>query len=113
LADIVLAGEMASSAPVQVIIPSSAAPPVPSSCSSQTTGPNEGDSVMALGANGIIGLGFFQQDCGTACTTANGSIPPVYYDCPASGCNPTYVALPQQVPNPVTMFSLDNNGVLV
>src|SRR5208282_669528 len=71
LADIVLAGEMASSAPVQVIIPSSAAPPVPSSCSSQTTGPNEGDSVMALGANGIIGLGFFQQDCGTACTTAN------------------------------------------
>jgi Protein of unknown function (DUF3443) len=113
LADIVLAGETASSAPVQVIIPSSAAPPVPSSCSSQTTGPNEGDSVMALGANGIIGLGFFQQDCGTACTTANGSIPPVYYDCPASGCNPTYVTLAQQVPNPVTMLSLDDNGVLV
>lgn len=113
LADILITGEKASSAPVQVIIPGSAAPPVPTSCSSQTTGPNEGNSVSALGANGILGLGLFQQDCGPACTTANGSIPPVYYDCPASGCNPTYVTLAQQVPNPVTMFSLDNNGVLI
>ena len=113
LADISLAGEKASSAPVQVMIPDSASPPVPSSCSSQTTGPNEGNSVSALGANGILGLGLFQHDCGAVCTTANGSIPPVYYDCPASGCNPTYVTLAQQVPNPVTMLSLDNNGVLI
>ncbi len=113
LADIVLAGEKASSAPVQVIIPSSGSPSVPDRCSSQTTGPNEGNSVSALGANGIIGLGYFPQDCGTKCTTANGSIPPVYYDCPGSGCNPTYVTLAQQVLNPVTMLSLDNNGVLV
>ncbi len=113
LADILITGEKASSAPVQVMIPASASPAVPSSCSSQTTGPNEGNSVKALGANGIIGLGLFQQDCGAACTSSNGSIPAVYYDCPASGCNPTYVTLAQQVPNPVTMFSLDNNGVLV
>ena len=112
-ADISLAGETAASAPVQVMIPDTAAPPVPGSCSSRTIGPNEGVSVSALGANGILGVGLFQQDCGAVCTTANGSIPPVYYDCPASGCNPTYVTLAQQVPNPVTKLSLDNNGVLI
>ncbi len=95
------------------MIPDTAAPPVPDKCSSRTIGPNEGVSVSALGANGILGVGLFQQDCGAVCTTTNGSIPPVYYDCPASGCNPTYVTLPQQVPNPVTKLSLDNNGVLI
>jgi hypothetical protein len=113
LADISITGEKASAAPVQAIIPASGSPSVPDSCSSQSTGPNEGNSVTALGANGILGVGLFQQDCGLACTTANGSIPPFYYDCPASGCNPTYVTLAQQVPNPVTLFSLDNNGVLI
>src|SRR5271165_4831722 len=38
-ADITMAGEKASSAPVQVIIPSSSSPAVPSTCSNQTTGP--------------------------------------------------------------------------
>jgi Protein of unknown function (DUF3443) len=113
LADISITGEKAPSTPVQVIIPASSSPAVPSSCSSQTTEPNQGNSVSALGANGILGVGLFQHDCGSTCTTANGSIPPFYYGCPASECNPTYVTLAQQVPNPVTMFSLDNNGVLL
>ena len=69
--------------------------------------------MAALGANGIIGVGFFQHDCGSACVSGSGSIPAVYYDCPASGCNPTYVALAQQVTNPVAMFLSDNNGVLI
>jgi hypothetical protein len=113
LADISIAGEKASSAPVQVMIPASSSPPVPSSCSSRSMGANEGNSVSALGANGILGIGLFQQDCGTTCATGNGAIPPVYYDCPSSGCNPTFVTLAQQVPNPVAMFSFDNNGVLI
>jgi hypothetical protein len=116
LADITftVAGEKASSAPVQVIIPSSSTPAVPSSCSKQTTGPNEGNSVSALGANGILGVGLFQRDCGPGCAS-NSPPPAVYYDCPASGCNPTNVALPQQVTNPVFLFTTtgDNNGVLV
>ncbi len=37
---------------------------------------------MAFGANGILGVGLFQQDCGPACTSANQTIPAVYYDCP-------------------------------
>src|SRR5271165_5457528 len=76
-ADISLAGEKASSSPVQVMIPDSVSPPVPGSCSSRSTGPDQGNSVSALGAKGVIGLGLFQQDCGLMCTTANGSIPPV------------------------------------
>ncbi len=112
LADISITGEKASSAPVQVVIPSSVSPPVPGTCSSQSMGANQGDSVSALGANGVIGLGVFQQDCGPACVTNSGP-PYQYYDCPSSGCIPTTATLPQQVPNPVTMFSLDRNGVLI
>jgi len=115
-ADITISGEKASSAPVQIIIPSSASPGVPTSCSNQNpTGGagNEGGSVMSLGANGILGVGPFQNDCGPACTSQNSQIPDVYYSCPSGGCNPTYVTLSQQVPNPVSLFSTDNNGVLI
>ena len=114
-ADIVVAGEKASSVPVHVVIPSSASPAVPGSCSSQNppggTG-NEGDSQSAFGANAILGVGLFQQDCGLACTPGF-QLQPMYYDCPASGCSETSVALPQQVPNPVTKFASDSNGVLI
>ncbi len=114
-ADITVGGEKASSVPVQIMIPAASSPPVPSSCSSQSTGSNgnEGGSVDAFGANALIGVGLFQQDCGVACTNQNSTIPDVYYDCPAPGCNPTYVALAQQVANPVAMFATDNNGVLI
>ena len=110
-ADITIAGEQASSVRLQVIIPSTSSPAVGPNCSSQTTGPNEGNSVSALGANGILGVGLFQQDCGQACVS---SPPPnAYYDCPSSGCNPTTVTLANQVSNPVIFFPSDNNGVLI
>ncbi|MGB8887696.1 MAG: DUF3443 family protein [Candidatus Korobacteraceae bacterium] len=113
-ANITVAGESTSTAvPVQIMIPSTTSPAPPGSCSNQTTGPNEGGSVDAFGANAIIGVGLFQQDCGPACTTQNSSIPDIYYACPSSGCNPTYVTIAQQVPNPVTTFPIDNNGVLI
>jgi Protein of unknown function (DUF3443) len=113
-ADITIAGEKASSVPVHMLIPSTSSPAVPSSCSNQTTGPDEGGSVSALGSNGILGVGFLQQDCGLACTNQNSQIPDWYYDCPASGCNATYVTLQQEVWNPVALFSSsDNNGVLI
>ena len=114
-ADITVAGEKASSAPVHVVIPSSATPAPPQSCISQNPpggNGNEGDSLMAFGANGILGVGPFQQDCGLACTPGF-QLQPAYYDCPAAGCSETSVTLAQQVPNPVTMFTTDNNGVLI
>ncbi len=112
-ADVTVAGEQASGLPVHTLIPSTSAPPVPSSCSNQTSGSNEGGSVSALGANGIIGVGFLQTDCGVVCTTQNSQIPDWYYDCPSSGCSPTYVSLQQEVANPVALFPADNNGVLI
>jgi hypothetical protein len=112
-ADVTIAGEIAGSVPVHLMIPDNGPPAVPSSCTSQTSGSNDGSSVAALGSNGIIGVGFFQQDCGAYCTNQNSQIPDWYYDCPSSGCNPTYTTLQQQVPNPVTFFATDNNGVLL
>jgi len=114
-ADVTVSGETASSIPVQVIIPSTGLPGVPSTCSSQNPSGgagNEGNSLNAFGANGLIGVGLFQQDCGGFCVT-NSTNPTVYYDCPSSGCTPTTATLAQQVPNPVTMFPADNNGVVI
>lgn len=114
-ADITVSGETASSAPVQIMIPSSSSPAVPTTCANQNpTGGNgnEGGSVDAFGANAIIGVGLFQQDCGQFCVSNSGP-PFVYYNCVSSGCNPTTASLSQQVPNPVTLFAADNNGVLI
>lgn len=112
-----VSGEMASSAPVQIIIPSSAPPAVPSSCSSQNPSGgvgNEGNSVADFGANGIIGVGLFAQDCGLACTNLGDNLPPdAYYSCVGSSCSAAFVPLAQQVTNPVTLFPVDNNGVLI
>jgi len=106
-ADIRLAGEMASSVPVQVI-GDPASPAIPASCSSG--GPPE-NTVQDFGANGLLGVGVFLQDCGTAC--AQTAFPGGYYSCPATGCVPTKVAVAQQLQNPVAMFSSDNNGVII
>ncbi len=114
-ADITVAGEKASAAAVHVVIPSSSSPAPPQSCVSQNPpmgNGNEGNSLMAFGSNGILGVGLFQQDCGVACTPGF-QLQPMYYDCPASGCNETSVALANQVSNPVIFFASDNNGVLV
>jgi len=115
-------GETASSIPVQVVIPATSTPAVPSTCMSQNPSGgngNEGASVMAFGANGILGVGPFQNDCGAYCAlqgvNCNGtsSTPCVYYTCAGSSCSATNLPIAQQLPNPVTMFATDNNGVLI
>ena len=114
-ADITMAGEKASSAAVQVVIPSSTSPAPPALCSNQSPpggAGNEGNSVSGLGANGILGVGVFQQDCGPFCVSSSGP-PYIYFSCPSSGCVPTTLPLAQQIPNPVIFFASDNNGVLV
>ncbi|MEO8164450.1 MAG: DUF3443 domain-containing protein [Betaproteobacteria bacterium] len=107
IADIRIAAELARSAPMQII-----GDPdffnVPASCSS--IGPPR-NTAQALGANGILGVGMFLQDCGAPC--AQNAISGTYYVCPASGCRPVSVSLPRQVQNPVGMFSLDNNGIII
>jgi hypothetical protein len=84
-------------------------PTVPSSCSS--TGADE-SNFQALGANGVLGVGTFQQDCGPGCVSGS-SAPNVYYACASGSCSETFQGLAQQVTNPVWVLPADNNGVLV
>jgi hypothetical protein len=107
-ADVRMAGEQAASVPIQII----GAPvfaDAPPDCSS---GGTAADTVSALGANGILGLAVFRQDCGPACS--GGRPPAIYFSCPpASPCAVTPVPLQSQLQNPVWLFPQDNNGVLV
>jgi hypothetical protein len=104
-ADIQIAGESVHSLPVQVI-----GDPrftnIPAACSG--TGGTEEDTVSSFGANGILGIGPFELDCGDCDTVTHG----LYFAC-ATSCTDTTVPVNQQVPNPVTHFAADNNGVIV
>ena len=104
-ADIQIAGETAHSLPVQVIGDSRLSN-IPANCSS--TGGTEEDTVSSFGANGILGIGPFELDCGDCDTATHG----LYYACGTS-CTDTTVPANQQVPNPVTHFAADNNGAIV
>jgi hypothetical protein len=110
-ADIQMAGEKAASVPLQIINAPNTGFAVPSQCVSGG-GANEG-TVTALAANGILGVGNFQQDCGGACTAASSQVPALYYLCPNSVCQSTSVPLANQLQNPVWLFPQDNNGVLI
>jgi hypothetical protein len=82
---------------------------IPASCQG-----NPENTVMAFGANGILGVGPFLQDCGPACADAVNFPTGAYYTCPTpTTCADAAVALNQQVANPVPMFNGDNNGVIV
>ena len=103
-ADVKIAGETASSLPVQEV--DAAFGSIPSACSS--SGNNFG-TVTALGANGILGVGLFNQDCGSLC--ANQIVPGSYYECTASTCTSIKMPIANQVANPVAAFAVDNQGV--
>jgi hypothetical protein len=100
-ADVSLAGETARSLPIQVIsdpaIPSGAA----SGCSALRELPGE---------NGVIGIGYRQQDCGFTCTATTNR----YYSCPPgnAACGQYKMKLDTQVSNPVMAFASNNNGVI-
>ncbi|HET9178017.1 MAG TPA: DUF3443 family protein [Terriglobia bacterium] len=109
-ADIKLAGEIGSDVPMQLIDSSSPTKfPVPSACLSG--GGSDANTVQALGANGILGIGNYQQDCGSSC--ANSAVPGTYYLCPGGACSPATVPVNFQVQNPVSTFPQDNNGLLI
>lgn len=113
IADVQIAGESAGNVPIQVIGDSTFVNEVPANCSS--TGKAE-DTVAQFGANGILGVGPFRDDCGSGCATnpANNW----YYTCPPNSTSPTAcagatVSESGQVTNPVVFFQTDNNGVIV
>jgi uncharacterized protein DUF3443 len=111
-ADLQIAGETASAVPVQVI-GSSGIPAAPSTCSGTGLAEN---TVAQFGANGLLGVGIFAQDCGPSCVAVGSSSDAYssYYACSASACLPSGTGtLTAQVTNPVTLFAVDNNGVII
>lgn len=109
VADVQLSSEIASSVPVHVVGDTNFNA-APLSCS---TGGIDRDTVQQLGANGILGVGGVQYDCGPACVSGSTIPTPVYYSCPSTTCTPSFLPLAQQVQNPVALFATDNNGVIV
>jgi hypothetical protein len=115
--DTATTGETALNLPVQLIGESSYS--VPTDCSSGSANTTSEDTVADFGANGIIGIGLFEEDCGSVCVgtanTANG----VYFSCTSStSCVETAVPLANQVINPVFGLAAnngvtDNNGVII
>lgn len=111
-------GESATSVNVQII----GDPTVENARPNGTNNPSSNncplpseDTVPTFGANGILGLGPFAQDCGAYCVTAN-TTPPTYYGCPtpvtAATCVAEFATIAQQIANPVTLFATDSAGVM-
>ncbi|MDO9198613.1 MAG: DUF3443 domain-containing protein [Rhodoferax sp.] len=110
-ADIVLAGKTAASVPIQII----ADPAFNSLAAECSSGGTAITTAATLGANGIVGMGLFKEDCGASCTT-NPAYGNFYRTCTNTACTatvPTTVSIAKQVKNPVSLFATDNNGVLI
>jgi Protein of unknown function (DUF3443) len=117
-ADIKIGGELAAGSLVQTV--SSSNTGIPTACTNGGT-VNE-NTPLLLGANGILGVGLEPTDCIVAGSDfCDGSVsqtaPPVYFECPSSGCQstdgPVLVPATAQVVNPVVLFTADNNGVVL
>jgi hypothetical protein len=115
--------EHAANIPIQMIGDLAAAN-TPTTCISNAPSAGALDDLESLGANGILGVGPFAQDCGSNCagasTFASAMLPAYYFECPtnsSSSCTsstgPVALAINQQVPNPVSSFATDNNGVIL
>jgi Protein of unknown function (DUF3443) len=116
-ADFQVGGESVSNMPLAVVGDTGVFATVPQSCSSG--GGSNLNTLQALAANGILGIGSTATDCGSFCTVAGGSAAAFYYDCPPGGCS-TIVARAaatsapfQQLPNPVAAMAVDNNGSIL
>jgi hypothetical protein len=120
-ADVLLGNQTASNIPIQVIDNSFAQ--IPDGCASLCPDTDP----CSAGFNGILGVGFFSQDCGTDCATAANDLvnPGLYFGCDSTGCYNAdngncsadgacvyEVPLTKQVVNPVAHFASGaNNGV--
>ena len=110
IADVVLAGMTAKNVPIQVM----GDPAYNSLASACSVGGTALTTASIMGSNGIIGLDFFKQDCGSGCTTVTNN--GFYYTCTNAGCTSvsnTRASIAQQVKNPVPLFATDNNGILI
>lgn len=105
-ATVQLGSRTISNVPVHVI-GDPAAGTAPSDCSSGMTAEN---TVETFGANGLLGIGNFLQDC-PAC--ADGPVSAAYYVCPSGHCQPVAVSTADQAQNAIGLLSADHNGVVI
>ena len=113
-ADVHIAGELAQAQNIQLIDDDPAtANLAPPNCKS-----NAGallTSVSMLQANGVLGIGMVDVDCGITCLTNAyplGYV--VYYSCPTlDTCLPAAMPIASQVQNPVASFAVNNNGTMI
>jgi len=70
------------------------------------------NDVYSFGANGVLGVGLFINDCvtGAPCLASYG---PAYFTCTAGACTGSDAPANAQVANPVASFAKDNNGVIL
>jgi hypothetical protein len=111
-ADVVLGGKVANGLPIQIM--ADPAYNVANTLCSSRGRATQLTTAASLGANGILGLGLFKDDCGADCVTNpnNGS----YFTCTTAACTTTVVStapITNQVKNPVPLFAADNNGFLI
>lgn len=104
-ADVSLGSSKASAVPIQIIDSTYAS--LPAQCASSGVGIN---TSADLGANGILGIGPFVQDCPSCVTRA---VAGRYYICNGASCSSTSAPLSSQVTNPVAMLSSEDNGVVL
>ncbi len=108
-ADVKMAGEVASSIPIQIVGEANF-PAAPFDCSyGGYLFPAQDAS--ELGFKGILGVGLFRQDCGDLCSRDNPV--PAYWSCGSSVCTIASTELSAQLQNPVWMFPQDNNGLSI
>jgi Protein of unknown function (DUF3443) len=114
-ADTAATGETAPNLPMQLIGDNTYS--VPAACSSGSANSTAEDTIASFGANGIIGIGLFDEDCGTGCSTSasNG----FYFSCAStSDCTGAAVPTNSQMLNPVYALAANNgvtdsNGVII
>ena len=106
--DLKLGGKTASALPTQLI-----GDPATAALSANCGTGLPLNSVGSLGANGVLGVSLFKQDCGSNCVTnpRNG----YYFRCTTANCTAaqaSVAALTKQLSNPVSLFNGDNNGFI-
>ena len=103
--DLKMAGETASSLPMQIIDDSFAT--MPTNCAA--FGPDmAANGAQSFGANGLLGVDVLRRDCLEGCDSPSSTL---YYDCAGATCSPIAMPVADQLPNPISWFSRDNNGM--
>jgi hypothetical protein len=103
--DSATSGESAPNIPIQII--GTGTYSVPSAC--VDAGGTAENTVAEFGANGVIGIGLFAQDCGGGCTVGGNGF---YYTCTSSSsCTSAGVPAGSQLTNPVAAFAANSSGV--